>query len=334
MAAIYKSDKKFPLERGGCLPELEIAYTTYGKLNADKSNVVWVCHALTANSEVDDWWPNTVVEGGFLDPEKWFVVCANIIGSHYGTTGPLSINPETSKPYYNTFPAVTVRDMVNAHILLAEHLGIDKIHALVGSSIGGFQAIEWACQQPERIEKLILIATAPKVSPWVAALNETQRMAIKADGSYGEEDADAGKSGMAVARAIGLLSYRGASGYNLSQQNPDNFKPYLHRASTYQNYQGQKLCDRFNAYSYMSLLDAFDSHDITRDRGNLEEVLSSITSKTACIGITTDILFPPEEMKKLSQAIPEAEYFEINSEFGHDGFLVEHSQLNDILNKF
>lgn len=327
-----KTDKPFQLESGKKIEKLEIAYHTYGTLNERKDNVVWVCHALTANSDVADWWPHTVEKGCFLDPEKWFVVCANIIGSCYGSTGPLSTNPETGVPYYTDFPKITIRDMVNAHILLADAIGIHKINTLVGSSVGGFQAIEWAVMQPERFNRLILIATAPKASPWSIALDETQRMAIKADQTYGERRHDAGMSGLATARAIGLLSYRGPWGYNITQQDPESDEiPESHRACTYQQYQGEKLCRRYNAYSYMTILDAFDTHDAGRGRGGVENALSTIKADTTVIGITTDIIFLPEEMRRLSDMIPNARYFEIESEFGHDGFLVEHSQLNRLL---
>ncbi len=329
---IYESSEPFTLESGESLDRLRIAYHTYGRLNERKDNVVWVCHALTANSDVADWWPHTVEHGCFLDPDKWFVVCANIIGSHYGSTGPLSENPATGTPYYSGFPMITIRDMVNAHILLCDALGIEKIHTLVGSSVGGFQAIEWAVMQPERTGRLILIATSAKASPWSIALDETQRMAILGDPTYGEPDPEAGKTGLATARAIGLLSYRGPWGYNATQQDPPTQEiPDSHRACTYQRYQGEKLCRRFNAYSYMTILNAFDTHDAGRGRGGLENALSTIKAETIVVGITTDIIFTPDEMRQLARMIPSARYFEIESPFGHDGFLVEHGQLNRIL---
>ena len=315
------------------LPQLDIAYHTYGTLNALRDNVIWVCHALTANSDVADWWPHTVEEGRFLDPAKHFVVCANILGSHYGTTGPLSINPTTGEPWYGDFPAFTIRDMVAAHQVLAEALGIDRIKVLVGSSVGGFQAVEWAVMEPSRFEKLILIATAAKASPWTIAIDETQRMAIEADATFGERRADAGMRGMAAARALGLLTYRGSLGYNLTQQDPKE-APAVHRASTYQQYQGEKLCRRYNAYSYVAILNAFDTHDVGRGRRGLEQELAQITAETILVGITSDIIFTPEEMRTLQQQIPESRYYEIDSPFGHDGFLVEHVQLNEILYPF
>lgn len=330
----YLHTGEFRLERGGSLKKLEIAYSTFGQLNERKDNVIWVCHALTANSDVADWWPNTVVPGGFLDPDKWFVVCANILGSHYGTTGPLSLDPATGKPYYSSYPDITIRDMVNAHILLADYLGIVEIHAAVGSSLGGFQALEWAVMQPERIKRLVLIATDATVSPWAAALNETQRMIIKADASFGDPAPDAGKTGMAAARALALLSYRGASGYNITQQNTPETPAFSHRVRTYQTHQGEKLCNRYNAYSYVKILDAHDSHDVGRGRESVAKALQGVKAKTLCIGITTDILFTPDEVKRLTAAIPGAVYEEIESEFGHDGFLVEHKKLNGILNDF
>lgn len=337
MIQTYSHGRPFRLESGVELPRLEIAYNTYGTMNPARSNVVWVCHALTANSDVADWWPHTVETGCFLDPAKWFVVCANILGSHYGTTGPLSVNPATGTPYYGDFPDFTIRDMVAVHRVLADALGIGRIHALVGSSVGGFQAVEWAVDEPERFDKLVLIATAPVATPWAIAIDETQRMAIEADPTYGERRPDAAMAGLAAARAIGLLTYRGGEGYNLTQREtePGKLLPRAaHRPCSYQQYQGLKLCRRYNAYSYVKILDAFDTHDVGRSRGGLEKALSRISAHTMTVGITTDMIFPPAEMRRLAAAIPGAAYEELASDFGHDGFLVEHQRLNDILTKF
>ena len=330
---IYLAPGPFELESGSALPELRIAYHTYGRMNAARDNVVWVCHALTANSEVADWWPHTVEKGRFLDPELWFVVCANILGSHYGTTGPLHVNPATGRPWYGSFPPFTIRDIVRAHRLLADALGVGRIAMLVGSSVGWFQAVEWAVMEPERIEGLVLIATDAKASPWNIAIDETQRMAIEADTTFGEERPDAGMKGLAAARALGLLSYRGPEGYNLTQQDREE-NPVLHRACTYQRYQGEKLCRRYNAYSYHAILDAFDTHDVGRGRGGVEAALGKIRARTLVVGITTDIIFTPGEMRRLNARIPGSRYCEIDSPFGHDGFLVEYEQLNALLLPF
>ena len=334
---IFQSDKPFTLECGVTLPGLTVAYHTYGTLNQAKSNCIWVCHALTANSDVADWWPHTVEEGKFLDPARSFVVCANIIGSCYGSTGPMSTDPTSGRPYFDSFPRLTIRDMVRAHILLADHLGISRIAALVGSSVGGFQAIEWAVEQPERFDSLVLIATDAYASPWTIAADETQRMAILADPSYGEPRPDAAASGLAAARAIGMLTYRGGKGYNRSQQDAHDLDTDLwhpHRAATYQQHQGRKLTNRFDAYSYMTILNAFDTHNVGRRRGGIRAALARLSMPAVVVGITTDIIFTPEEMRRLASMIPRAEYDEIQSEFGHDGFLVEHDQLNNIISTF
>lgn len=333
MIRYFDSDRPFELETGYTLPALRIAYHTYGELNAARDNAVWVCHALTANSDVAEWWPRTVEAGRFLDPAHHFIVCANILGSHYGTTGPLHVNPATGKPYYRDFPPFTIRDMVRAHRLLADALGIGRIRALVGSSVGGFQAVEWAVMEPRRIERLALIATSAKASPWSIAIDQTQRMAIEADATFGEERCDAAMAGLAAARAIGLLTYRGPEGYNLTQQDRVE-APSEHRASTYQQYQGAKLCRRYNAYSYYAILQAFDTHDTGRGRGGVAAALARIEARTLVVGITTDIVFTPAEMRELHAMVPASVYRQIASPFGHDGFLVEHEQLNDILYPF
>ena len=336
---IYHHPDSFPLQRGGVLKSLTLAYNTFGHLNERRDNVVWVCHALTANSDVADWWLHTVESGCFLDPDRWFIVCVNIPGSCYGSTGPLSINPETGEPYYEDFPKLSIRDVVNALRLVADHLGIKRIHALVGSSVGGFQAMEWAAMEPERFEKLVFMATAPYASPWNIALNETQRMAIHADASWGARRSDAGAAGLAAARAIGLLSYRGPEGYNLTQQDRclGDTVPDDHRACSYQRYQGEKLVNRFDAYSYLAILDTFDTHDIGRGRGGRQCSLDRIANGGAdilVIGLSTDLVFTPAEMKELHRQLPGSRYEEIDSPFGHDGFLVEHEKLNSILVPF
>lgn len=327
-------DQEVKLECGATLPDLTIAYSTYGTLSPAKDNVIWVCHALTANSEVAEWWEHTVESGRFLDPERWFVVCANFLGSHYGTTGPLSVNPQTGERWYGDFPEITVRDMVHCHRLLAERLGLEQVELLIGSSIGGFQCMEWVVQCPDFAKRAAFIATTPCSKPWAVAFNESQRMAIEADQSFGERREDAGAAGMAVARSIALLSYRGGIAYDRTQQDPDNEKLRGYRATTYQQHQGEKLRRRFNAYSYYRLSQAVDSHNLSRGRGTLEEVLGGIRPKVLVVSITSDILFPPSDHEVMVQNIPDVEYHIINSEFGHDGFLVEHEQLNEIITNF
>ena len=336
MSKLYRHNEPFRLESGAELPSLEIAYDTFGELNDKKDNVIWVCHALTANSDVADWWPHTVEEGKFLDPTRYFIVCANFLGSHYGTTSPLSLNPATGKKYYYDFPRITVRDMVRSHQLLAKHLGIEHVKLLIGSSIGGFQCMEWAIMEPKFMERLALIATTTYSEPWAAAFNESQRMAIRLDPTWGTERDDAGLDGMAVARSIALISYRGGDAYNATQQEVEHPEEasFERRAHSYQQYQGEKLRRRFNALSYYRLSEAVDSHNIARGRGSVEQALKQIEAKTLVVAISSDILFPVEAHTPLREHIADVEYHLIESKFGHDGFLVEHAKLNTIIQNF
>ena len=335
MTQFFIHKQKFVLESGKALPELQIAFHTYGKLNAKKDNVIWVTHALTANADVFDWWKGLFDENNLFNPEEHFIVCANIIGSHYGSTGPLSINPDTGNPYYHHFPEITIRDIVNTLELLRKHLGIEKINTLIGGSLGGQQALEWAILKNDIIENLVVLATNAQHSPWGIAFNETQRLAIKADRSWYNFSPDAGVKGLKAARAIALLSYRNYSTYNTSQKENTNDNTDNFRASSYQNYQGEKLVNRFNAYSYWHLSKAMDSHNIGRNRDGIENVLKQINSKTLIIGISSDVLFPTEEQKFLAKNISNAKYVEIDSLYGHDGFLIETEKIaNEIQNHF
>jgi len=326
----FHSHEPFPLESGAVLPSVTIAYHTYGELSSAADNVIWVCHALTANSDVADWWPDTVKEGGLLDPSKYFIVCANKLGSCYGTTGPLSLDPATGGPYYLDFPMVTIRDMVQAHKLLASHLGIGHIHALIGGSTGGCQAMEWAIDEPDRIGVLSATVTSSKTSPWVVANSEAQRMSLRTDKSLFTTDTDGGKGGLAAARALSMLIYRNSVAFNKTQFDPEE-KLTGFRAASYQRYQGEKLAKRFDARCYYRMLEALDSHDVGRGRGGVPAALATIKAKTVIMGIDSDIMFPPEEVEVMASHIPGADYYTIHSDFGHDGFLIETETISEIL---
>jgi len=324
----FQSQQPFLLEAGGSLSGLTIAYHTWGQLNEDRSNVVWICHALTANSDAVDWWPGLVGSSLVIDPQKYFIVCANIIGSCYGTTGPLSVNPSTGQPYYHEFPQVTVRDMVNAHILLRKHLGIEKIFLLMGGSLGGYQVLEWPVKENDVIQNLFLIGTSASESAWGIAIHTTQRLAIEADGTWKDSSPTAGSKGLKVARGIGLLTYRNYDILIQKQTDPDPNKLDDFKASSYINYQGDKLVKRFNAFSYWILTKAMDSHNLARNRAPMEQVLSTIKQPTLIIGISTDILCPLHEQQLLHQHIPHSTLIEIDSSYGHDGFLIEHERIS------
>lgn len=334
MEHFYKSDNVLNLEFGGTLHGYQIAYSTYGKLNKDRSNVIWACHGLTANSRVFDWWNGLFGEHDLFNPKEHFIVCANVLGSCYGSTSPLSINKLTGKKYYHDFPFVSVRDMMKLHIELANHLGIQDIEVLIGGSGGGQQSLEWAIAEPSRIKNLILISCNAFHSAWGIAFSEAQRMAIAADQTSLEKRDDAGQEGLKAARAIGVLSYRSYTTFEQTQ-GEDNFDVASNfKASTYQRHQGEKFVKRFDVFSYLSLINSYDSHNVARYRNSLEEALSEIKARTLVIGIKSDLVFPLNEQELLARLINGAELEVIDSLYGHDGFLIETPTIAKIVQRF
>jgi len=332
--SIFHFGDNFELESGENLPGFQLKYTTLGQLNTDRSNVIWICHALTGSSDFTDWWKGLFTENSPFNPKDYFIICANTLGGCYGSTGPLSINSKTGKPYYHTFPFITNRDIVCGFDLLRQHLNISKIHTLLGGSLGGQQVLEWAIKQPEVFERIIPIATNAFHSPWGIAINEAQRMAIESDSTWKSDDTRAGIEGMKAARAIGMISFRTYDTFLQTQsektlENTDDF-----RASSYQRYQGQKLSNRFNAFSYWVLTKVMDSHQVGRNRESIENALKKIKAKTLVIGIDTDLLFPIREQEYLAKQIEGASLETITSLHGHDGFLVEFDQFKNIVQEF
>ncbi len=334
MEKTFEWKHSFETEQGGRLDALDIRYYLSEPSNSSHKPVVWICHALTASADASDWWPGMVGTGKLFDPQNYFIICANIPGSCYGSTGPLSMRKEGAKRYYRDFPLLTIRDVVRALELLRNELKISKIHTLIGGSLGGQTALEWSVHAPGLHQHMVLLATNAIHSPWGVAFNETQRMAIEMDPTWPEENEDAGLEGLKVARAAALLSYRSYHTYQQTQaeQHSGNLGPL--RASSYQRYQGDKLASRFNAFSYWYLTKMMDSHDIGRNRGSAEEVLGWIRAKTLVIGISSDLLFPTEEQIFLAKHIPEAEYAEIESLYGHDGFLIENDKISQLIRPF
>ncbi len=324
----------FPLECGKLLPELTIAYTTHGQLNAERSNVVWVAHALTGNADPTDWWDGLVGPDRVIDTDRYFVVCANMLGSCYGTTGPNSLQAGTSRSYRAGFPLITIRDIVRGHMLLRQHLGIDQIKLGIGGSMGGQQIVEWAIMEPALFERICLMATNAQHSPWGIAFNESQRMALLADSSLHTDDPEAGKKGLEAARAIAMLSYRHYRTYESTQAEFETNKLADYRASSYQRYQGTKLWERFDPFAYLSLSRTMDSHDVGRTRGGIIQALEQIAAEALVIGIDTDVLFPVEEQARLARHIPRARLEILPSDFGHDGFLTEAAVIGIFLRQF
>ncbi len=346
-------NKPFSLESGASLSSLEIAYHTYGELNKKKNNAIWICHALTASSDAADWWSGLVGEGKVFDSKKNFIVCANILGSCYGSSGPLSINPETGEKYYSSFPQITIRDMVNAHILLRKHLGIEKIFIGAGGSMGAYQLLEWAVMEPKLFSKQVLMNTGARESAWGISIHTAQRLAIEADPTWQNESDNAGANGLKAARAIGMLTYRNYETFTGQQTDDDNSKLDNYKASSYISYQGDKLVKRFNAYSYWLLTKAMDSHNLLRGRSQkstrlptlilnevgqevkrMEYILRSIKTKILIIGMSSDILCPNAEQKYLAKHLPNSTLKIVDSSYGHDGFLIEWEKLTKATKKF
>ncbi len=335
---IFKHKEPFVLESGFVLPQFHLAYTTLGKLNSAKDNVVWVFHALTANSNPAEWWPGLVGEGKFFDPAKYFIICVNKPGSPYGSISPLTEDPHTGQPYYGEFPVFTIRDIVRTYQHLRQFLKIPKISIGIGGSTGGMQLLEWAVRESELFDYIIPIATSGVLSSWGIAFNASQRMAIEADATWINRVPDAGQKGLATARSIALLSYRHFNGYTLTQPRDKTFMALgdsvIYAADNYQRYQGLKLVNRFNVVCYYRLTQVMDSHDVGLGRGGVINALQLIKAKTLIIGIASDLLYPIEEQEFLQQHIPGARLLRLESDFGHDGFLLEYEKIERSLQEF
>ncbi len=363
---IFSLAQPFQFENGTTLDEIEIVYETYGTLNTDASNAILVCHALTGganvagdpfypenilkkspqlatvNGKMEGWWKSLIGPGKTLDTSKYFIISSNILGSCYGTSGPASLNPKTGKKYGAGFPQVTVRDMVRAQKALLEHLRIDQLAMAIGGSLGGMQVLEWAVMYPDFVQAIVPIATSARHSDWSIGLNHLAREAIKNDPAWNNGNYETQpKKGLSLARKIGMISYRTDINFNEKFKNQRKLeeksvfeKDNIFQIESYLNYQGEKLVERFDANAFLNISQAMDLHDLARGRGDLNAVLATIKSKALCIGIDSDILYPAHEQQKIADSIPAAEYKEIKSEAGHDAFLIEFEQMENIIRPF
>ncbi|NNV56321.1 homoserine O-acetyltransferase family protein [Limnovirga soli] len=337
---IFTYPTTFYLESGKSLPGIHLAYTIQGQLNATKSNVVWIFHALTGNSNPAEWWPGLVGDNKLFDPEKYCIICVNMPNSCYGSIGPLDIDSTTGQPFYHHFPLFTTRDMVKAYRHLKDALGIEKIHIGIGGSMGGQQLLEWAIEEPNLFEYIFPIATNAEHSPWGIAFNASQRMCIENDATWQQSQREAGINGMKVARSLALISYRHYEAYHKSQHGftieteGATIDKQKFKAETYQQYQGEKLARRFNAFSYHLLTQAMDKHNVGRGRDAVRAALQSIKAKALVISISSDMLFPTSEQELLAAYIPNAKLAVIDSYYGHDGFLLEYETLETLIKDF
>lgn len=333
---LHTFEKPFVTEGGKTVPEPTIAYRCWGKLNKARNNAVIVFHALTGNTKADDWFGGLFGPGKPLDPRQQFIICPNVLGSCYGTTGPTSPNPESGNPYRADFPEVTIRDIVRLQQQLADELGITGIEMLVGGSMGGMQALEWSIMD-DRPQSAILVGMGKAHRAWAIGISHTQRQAIYNDphweNGYYEEEQQPDR-GLALARRIAMISYRSDTDYEqkfgrLHQQDKEQFQ-----VESYLDYQGQKLVERFDAVSYVRLTQAMDSHDVGRNRSTYEEVLGKVRIPVLVMGIDSDLLYPVEEQHELARLLLNGRYRKITSPHGHDAFLIEFEQMNKIIKPF
>ena len=370
-----------PLERGGELHPVALAYETYGELNALGTNAILICHALTgsahaagvhAREELPGWWDPLIGPGKPIDTNRWFVISANVLGGCYGSTGPSSVDPTTGRPYGPSFPRYTIRDMVRAQKRLVDRLGVTRLAAVVGGSMGGMQALEWAAMYPESVGSIVPIAIGARHSAWAIGLNEVARRAITADpawrGGWYRLDRQP-ETGLGLARAIAMLSYRSFDSLEAkfgrervrreADEDVSDASEVVADASeegdvtgegrsdvlgrllsvgfeieSYLAYQGVKLSKRFDANTYLYITRAMDDHDLSEGRGRLSEVLGRMRMPALVLGIDSDVLYPQREQLELVEHLPNARYETLRSPHGHDAFLIEFPQLAAQLRRF
>ncbi len=363
----FSEVQPFEFESGEKLNNIRVAFQTYGELNESNDNAVLVCHALTGNAhaagvladiEFDShsnpdflkkysvmfrnkigWWDNIIGPGKAIDTDKYFVICSNIIGSCYGSSGPTTLKVK-NKSYQNDFPKVTVRDMVKVQKKLIDYLGIKKLKTIIGGSLGGMQVLEWPLLFPEIVESIIPIATSAKHSAWAIALNQLAKESIKNDPNWNEGFySENPTKGLSLARKVAMVSYRSFDSFEEKfSRNKVQITDGIHlnkfEMNNYLDYQGDKFINRFDANSYIRLADAMDNHDITKNRDDVETVLGSIKCNALSVGISSDVLYPVEEQLSIAGNIAYCEYREIKSNKGHDAFLIEFEQLGKFIREF
>jgi homoserine O-acetyltransferase len=348
-------DTELRLESGRILGPITLAYETYGELNKDRSNAVMVTHAWTGSAHLagrhsdDDkklgWWDAIVGPGRLLDTNKYFVICSNIIGSCYGSTGPTSINPKTGKRYNLTFPVITVRDMVRAQQLLLDYLGIGKLLTVLGGSMGGMQALEWSTCYPDRIASAIVLATSGRPSPMAIAMNAVARWAIFNDPSWKKgEYRKNPKDGLALARGIGHITFLSEESMNSKFGRRFSARDGLFdffgqfEVERYLSYNGYNFVDRFDANSFLYLAKALDLYDVTWGCESLQEAFAPVKTPIQFYAFTSDWLYPPYQTEEMVQVLRDlgkpAEYHLIESSYGHDAFLLEHETFTPFVRNF
>jgi len=333
---------RLELDSGITLAPVEVAYETYGELNAARSNAVMVTHAFSGDAHAageGGWWSTMIGPGKAFDTDKYFVICSNVLGGCRGTTGPGSINPETGCPWAMSFPQVTIADMVRLQKMLIDHLGIDRLLTVSGGSMGGMQALEWAATHPDRVASAIPIATTARHSAQQIAFNEVGRQAIMADPDWNSGDYYGGRlpgRGLAVARMVGHITYMSDESmrekFGRKLRTPDQFE-----VESYLKYRGYKFVDRFDANSYIYITRAMDTFDLTQ-RGALQTLFETNKARFLLISFTSDWLYPPYQSLEIVKALRgrncDVAYCNLDARYGHDSFLVEVEQQTEVVRGF
>ncbi|RKP39352.1 homoserine O-acetyltransferase [Dimargaris cristalligena] len=334
----------FQLESGELVEQVPVAYKTWGKLNASKSNVMVICHAFTGSSDVSDWWGPLLGPNKAFDTSNFFIICLNVTGSPYGSLSPCTINPQTGKRYGPDFPLTTIRDDIRLHRQVLDMLGVQEIAICIGGSLGGMQVLEWAMYGEHYVRNVVVIATSARHSAWGISWGEAQRQAIYSDPAF-----DAGHyplttqpaSGLGAARMSALLTYRTRNSFQsrfgrrtMANTVDDRTGSQVYSAQSYLRYQGDKFIKRFDANCYIAITRKMDAHDISYGRGDFISVLESITQPALIIGIESDGLFTINEQYEISEHLPRAKMVAIESPDGHDGFLLEFNQLDGHIKEF
>ena len=342
--------KGFKLELGEVLREVTVAYETWGELNSDRSNAVLVEHAISGDAHAagdvgpgqlsKGWWDGFIGPGKPIDTDRFFVLCSNVLGGCQGTTGPSS-RDANGVPYGSRFPSITIRDQVAVEVELANTLGIDSFYAVIGGSMGGMRALEWAVGHPHRVERAVVLAVGASASAEQIALCSLQDRAIRADRFFAGGDYYATghfpTGGLAIARGIGHVSYRTSQEFDArfgrtAQANEDPLHGGRYAIESYLEYHGEKLVRRFDANTYIVLSEAMNSHDVGRGRGGLESALATVRARCTVIGLTSDRLYPLSQQEELVKFLPTSDALHvIDSLFGHDGFLLEAEQISPIV---
>lgn len=347
---IFLSERELRFESGTTLNQVYIAYETYGNLNAQKSNAILVCHALSGDAHAGNggWWDGLIGPGKALDTSKYFIVCSNTIGSCKGSSGPQSVNPETGKPYALTFPVLTIGDMVQAQHMLADFLGISQWHMVIGGSMGGMQAMEWAIMFPERVKSCVVIATAARLSPQALAFGAVGRQAILADPKWNKGNYDPlqqPENGLSIARMIGHITYlseesmRMKFGRKLQEKNDYGYDFSTDfQIESYLLHQGDKFVNRFDANAYLYLSKAMSYFDLEKKYGSIEEAFANVKSSFLVVSISSDMLYSSAQSKEITHALMKHKkpvtYVEMESPYGHDSFLIETEKLTALVKPY